>query len=368
MAETAETLECDVLIVGGGIAGLSLASELAAETSVVLLEAEATLAFHTSGRSAQQLIPSYGPPVVRALTNRTIDALTALSSRAVPLVWPSRFMLVGDAADVRTHRTDTMREIGPAHAVGLAPVLRAGSFEAAGLDETSLRTDAAALIEHHRSLAVARGARILTGERVRTAQRDDSDWLVSSSGGTVRARRVVNAAGAWADRVAEMFGARPIGLVALRRTAAYVDVPCPLDPATPMVASADHTWYFRPHGDRVLVSAAEAVPAEAGDAQPVAADVAALVDRLNSITALGITGVACAWTGLRTESADGVPVLGFDPRVEGFLWLAGQGGYGFQTSTGMAELAAAQLVGREAPFPDWVVAGLAPRRFVSPPV
>ncbi|MET1033623.1 MAG: FAD-dependent oxidoreductase [Arthrobacter sp.] len=352
----------DVLVIGGGIAGLSLASELAAATGVLLLEAEPTLAYHTSGRSAQQLIPSYGPEPVRALTRRTLEALAALPAAGRPLAWPSRFLLVGSPADVRAHASATMRDIGHAAACALVPALVPDAFSAAALDETSVRTDAAALIEHHRSLAATRGARILTGRRVDAARRVDSAWLVRAGGESFRARRVVDAAGAWADPVAALFGARPLGLVPLRRTAAYVDVRNPLPPGTPMVGAADHSWYFRPEGDRVLVSPSEAEPAGPGDARPRPGDVAALLRRIDEVTTMGVTGVHRAWTGLRTEAPDGVPALGPDPDVEGFFWLAGQGGYGFQTSAGMAELAAALLLGRQPPFPPEVVGALDPAR------
>ncbi|WP_345152541.1 NAD(P)/FAD-dependent oxidoreductase [Arthrobacter ginkgonis] len=353
---------CDVLIIGGGIAGLSLASALAEHADVVLLEAEPTLAHHTSARSAQQLVPGYGPPPVRELTRATLAALAALPD-ARRLVWPSRFMVVGRAADVQAHRTEAMETITHAEACALVPALLPEAFESAALDTTSVRTDATALIEHHRALAAARGARILTGHRVDAAEKHDPGWLVSAGKTTIRAARVVNAAGAWADRVAALFGAEPLGLVPLRRTAAYVDVARPLPPETPMVSSADNTWYFRPEGQRVLVSPSEAVPSEPCDAQPVPREVDAVVAKVDSVTTLGITGVQRAWTGLRTEAPDGVPVVGFDPAVEDFFWLAGQGGFGFQTSSGIAALAVGLLEGVRPKGSAETLAALDPGRF-----
>ncbi|MEE1620021.1 NAD(P)/FAD-dependent oxidoreductase [Zafaria sp. Z1313] len=358
-------LECGVVVIGGGIAGLSLAAVLAPRTGVVLLEAEEELAHHTSSRSAQQLIPSYGPEPVRALTRRTLEALAALPpGPRGPLAWPSSFLMVGTRRDVDAHGSDAMAGIGRAEALRLSPVLRPEAFEAAGLDATSVRTDAAGLIEHHRRLARGHGAAVLTGQRVVGAERVDGSWTVrTAAGAVVRAPWLVDAAGAWADGVARAAGAAPLGLVPLRRTAAYVRVAEPLPEGTPMTAAADDSWYFRREGELVLVSPAESEPAEPGDAQPRAADVADVVRRIEAATTLQVTGVERAWTGLRTEAPDGVPVLGPDPDVPGFFWLAGQGGYGFQTSTGMAELAAALLLGDQPPFGPDVVAALSPGRF-----
>jgi glycine/D-amino acid oxidase-like deaminating enzyme len=155
---------------------------------------------------------------------------------------------------------------------------------------------------------------------------------------------LVNAAGAWADELAVISGVEKLGLQPYRRTAAIAAVERPLPEHSPMVAAADNTFYFRRDGGDVLISPSETVPSGPEDAKPRPGDVERLVATLNQVTTLGITGVRRAWTGLRTEAADGVPVAGFDAEAPGFYWLAGQGGYGFQTSSAMAELAAAQIL------------------------
>lgn len=128
-----------------------------------------------------------------------------------------------------------------------------------------------------------------------------------------------------------------------------------------MVAAADNTFYFRREGNDVLISPSETVPSGPEDARPRPGDVERLVERLNSMTSLGIREIRRAWTGLRTEAADGVPVAGFDAEAAGFYWLAGQGGYGFQTSAAMAELAAAQILAGQPVGGDAGTAGPASR-------
>lgn len=342
----------DVLIIGGGIAGLSLASELAdrrgSGAGIVLAETEPALAHHTSGRSAEQLIPSYGPEPVRELTAVTVAGL--LDPRPAPprpLAWPSRMVLVGTGAGLRAQAVPGMQELSRAALAELCPELACSPPEAVAgglLDATSVRTDAAALVAWHRDRATAAGARILTGAPVRAAEPDGEGWRATAGGQRIRARQVVVAAGAWADEVAGRFGAAPLGLRPLRRTAALVRLARPLAPDHPMVVAAGSGWYYRRAGDGALVSPSEAVPSEPCDAQPVLEDVEDLVARLNAVTSLGATGIERAWTGLRTEAPDGVPVCGPDPDVPGLLWLAGQSGYGFQTSTAMARAAADLLL------------------------
>ncbi|MDN3483367.1 FAD-dependent oxidoreductase [Arthrobacter sp. APC 3897] len=361
-----KTVDCDILVVGGGIAGLSLASALAGRTDVLVAEAEPTLGFHTSSRSARQLIPSYGPAVIQDLTVRTLALIRALEVHLPkPVLTARSFLLVGSEESVRDRASGHMHPITPAQMMALAPELKPGHFPAAGLDTTSVGCDTDALMDYHRRRILDRGARILTGAPVRSACREaggDSNgrWVTEAGEQSITSRVVVNAAGAWADELADLYSVRRRGLQPYRRTAAVVDVEHPLADGAPMVADADETFYYRADGNRVLVSPSESVPSAPMDARPHPGDVAALVELVNSVTTLGITGIVRSWTGLRTQTADGLPVVGYDDVVPGFFWLAGQGGYGFQTSSGLAETAAAMLQGEEPELP--VAEALSPAR------
>jgi glycine/D-amino acid oxidase-like deaminating enzyme len=237
-----------------------------------------------------------------------------------------------------------MRTITHAEALELCPALVPDSFTAAGLDTGSFGCNAPLLLADHRQRAEAAGAEIIAGARVHSAQRLGSGWQVGAGQEAFQATVMVNAAGAWADELAVISGVEKLGLQPYRRTAAIVDVEHPLPEGSPMVAAADNSFYFRRDDDGVLVSPSELVPSGPEDAKPRPEDVDRVVTQLNQVTTLGIRGVRRAWTGLRTEAADGIPVAGFDAEATGFYWLAGQGGYGFQTSSAIAELAAAQIL------------------------
>jgi glycine/D-amino acid oxidase-like deaminating enzyme len=335
----------DVLIVGGGIAGLSLASALAGSCSVGLVEAEQELAYHASSRSARQLIPSYGPDVVQALTVRTLELMAARDADLPePVLSPRSFMLIGTEESVLAEASGHMQTISHARALELCPALVPEAFVAAGLDTGAFGCNAPVLLADHRQRAEAAGADIITGARVHSAQRLGSGWEVGAGQEAFQAGVMVNAAGAWADELAVISGVEKLGLQPYRRTAAIADVERPLPEGSPMVAAADHSFYFRRDPNGVLISPSESVPSGPEDARPRPGDVERLIAHLNQVTTLGIGGIRSAWTGLRTEAADGIPVAGFDAEAAGFYWLAGQGGYGFQTSSAMAELAAAQIL------------------------
>lgn len=357
----------DVVIVGGGIAGLSLASTLAGRCSVALIEAEQTLAYHTSARSARQLIPSYGPPVVQELTVRTLDLIAAQDAeRSEPVLTPRSFMLIGDDATVRAEASGHMHRISHAEALELCPALVPDSFSAAGLDTGSFACNAPVLLEDHRRRAETGGVDIITGARVHSAQRLGTGWELGAGQEGFQSAVVVNAAGAWADELAVLSGVEKVQLQPYRRTAAIVDVENPLPESSPFVAAADDSFYFRPDNGRVLISPAEHVPSGPEDARPYPGDIERLIARLNAITTLGIRGVRQAWTGLRTEAADGVPVVGFDAEATGFFWLAGQGGYGFQTSSAIADLAAGMILAGQGPAAAAETPAVPPARDASP--
>ncbi|MEX3510062.1 FAD-dependent oxidoreductase [Kocuria carniphila] len=355
----------DTVIIGGGIAGLSLASEFAdcrgSGEGITLVEAETALAHHTSSRSAQQLIPSYGPEPVLELTRLTIPALVKPTRAApVPLAWPSPFVVAGSPADVASMTVPGLRALWSEELFEYCPELAGNPerYSAAIIDDSAVRTNATALVEWHRQRAEQAGVRILTGAKVTAAKpSDDGTWALTVGDDQLIAHTVVNAAGAWADHVAELFGAVPQQLQPLRRTAALVSLSEPLGATHPMVDDAGSGWYYRPDEDGAMISWGEAEPSPACDAQPRPNAIDDLIATVERETSLTVTGVRKAWTGLRTEAPSGVPICGWDPQVSNFLWLAGQGGYGFQTSSAMARAATDLLV--DGRIEDWLSADTA---------
>ncbi len=353
-----------MLIIGGGIAGVSLGAELSRRGhTVTLLEAEDQLAYHTSGRSAEQLILGYGPAAIRELTDITVDML--LERQQVldePLAWPSRFLMVGTDTEVDAHAYPGQVHQDQQAVTELLPELRPERFMTGALDERSLRTRATAMIEWLVNEAANLDIRL--GERVSSAQWSNATWQVTTPKNTYRAEVVINAAGAWADTVAELFGVPPLDLVPLRRTAAILEIDRPIRADRCMMMKVNGYYYRYEDDYAILASPQEAVPSPAVDAQPQVEDVDALIQEIEADTTLHINGVRSVWTGLRTEAADGLPVVGFD-EYSGFFWLAGQSGYGFQTSLGIARLAADLILDGAAG--DWVSRGavnaFTPKRF-----
>jgi D-arginine dehydrogenase len=196
----------------------------------------------------------------------------------------------------------------------------------------------------------ARGGSLVCGAEARLLAHDGADWQVETAAGGFAAPVVVDAAGAWADELGRMAGAAPIGLVPKRRTAITFDPPAglPID-RWPAVIDIDEQWYFKPDAGRLLASPADETPSPPCDAQPEEMDIALAVDRIERAASFRIRRIEHKWAGLRSFVADKTPVVGFDDRVEGFFWLAGQGGYGIQTSPAMGRLAAALAAGEGVP-------------------
>ncbi|WP_136089408.1 NAD(P)/FAD-dependent oxidoreductase [Auritidibacter ignavus] len=359
------------VIIGGGIAGISLAEELtrrvASNDQVTVVEAEDRLAYHTSSRAAQQLTLSYGPQAVRELTELTVQDLDKRQQGLdEPLMWQSDFLLFGTQDHVVEEMYPGMTPLTHQEVREHAPEIRPESFDDGGLEHRSVRVRALPFLHWLADQAAERGANTVLNARMIRAERVGGLWqLTTEDGQEFVADVVINAAGAWADIVAEAFGARPLGLIPKRRTALEAALATPLTPDHPLVCRAGHDYYYRYDELGIVASPGEDEPWHAEDAQPRDADVQRLIDRIQTETTLEITEVIRSWCGLRTEGPDGEPVNGFDPQVPGFFWLAGQSGYGFQTSLAMATLATDLLIDRTAG--NWVsadaVARVSPDRF-----
>ena len=365
------SITADIAIIGGGIAGLSLAAAIGDRASVVVIEAEPELFHHTSSRSAQQMQPTYGPAPVRALTTASIPLVDEKAERAGTPVYTPRPLLWLHSSEERgpfetlLATVPGLTAIGADEAVRMLPVLKPELLVDAAVDLSAVEVDVPLLLAWYRAEAVESGTTVVTGARVTAVERVGEAWRLTAGAETVEAPVVVNASGAWVDLVAALFGVRSRGLTPKRRTVAVALAGRPVDPRWPMASDVADRFYFRPRGEAILASALEDVISEPEDAQPLDDDVATVIERVNAVTDLDLGAPITTWTGLRTLSPDTAPVVGFDDVVPGFYWLAGQGGYGIQTSAALARYAAAELLGAEhglAGLED-VPAQLSPARF-----
>ena len=338
----------DFLIVGGGVAGLSAGARLARHGRVVVLEGEAALGYHSSGRSVSFSHYGIGTDPVRALTAHSRPFFESPLAQAFPSLYfadeAARPLL--DALGAGMARfTDAIRTVGAAELAALFPPLRPGAVRGL-LDPTGLKLDADLILQRFAREIRAAGGALLMGRRVAAIE---PGWTVRTEAGEAFAAPIlVNAAGAWADRIAALAGVAPLGLEPKRRTIIVVDAP-PESAGWPFVHSVAGDFYLLPEAGRLLVSPVDEVPAEPGDAQPDDYDLALAADRLEHYTTIKIARIAHRWAGLRTFTADRVPTAGFAPDAPGFFWLAGQGGYGFQTAPAMAEIAEALVTGGRWP-------------------
>lgn len=351
----------DFVVIGGGIAGASAACELAAHGSVVLLEAEATCGYHTTGRSAALFTEAYEKDFVRLLTVASREFLEEPPPgfADTPILRPLPTMMIGRAdqqgrvdEEVEAARAfvPSVQAVDGDAAVELCPILRPGYVVAALYEPDSRSIDVHALHQGFLRALRKRDGTVLVSSRVSELARSRGSWTVIAGGSVVRAPVVVNAAGAWADGVAELAGARPVGLGPKRRTAFTFAAPDGVDTAAlPMVIDIEEDFYFKPEGPQFLGSLAEETPMEPHDVRHAEVDVALAIERIEAATTLSIRGVRTAWAGLRTFAPDRLPVVGEDPAVTGFYWLAGQGGYGIMTSPGMSRALAGLVVNDELP-------------------
>lgn len=352
----------DFAVIGAGIAGASAAYELAAHGRVAVLEQERAAGHHTTGRSAALFTVAYERDVVQVLAGASRSFLQDPPSgfTDTPLLSPCPLLIIGTAAQ-RSLVVEAVELARPAvpdvelldglAAERLCPILRPGYVAAAASESGSYSIDVHALHQGFLSAARRRGAVVKLRARVDRLQRAGSAWLVAGEGVALEAGVVVNAAGAWADRVAALAGAAPVGLQPYRRTAFTFATPDGVDAsALPMVIDVEERFYFKPEGGTFLGSLAEETPMEPHDVRPEEADVALAIERIEAATTLRIRHVKTAWAGLRTFAPDRHPVNGMDPSVDGFYWLAGQGGTGIMTSPAAARVAAGLIV--EGAVPD----------------
>ena len=354
--------QADFIIIGGGIAGASTGYWLSGHGRVVVLERESHPAYHSTGRSAALYTAAYGTAQVRALTlaSRAFFDAPPAGFCEHPLLTPRGEMTVdfnGDPQELNNQYLSAkasvpeMQLLTADQACARLPILRREKVHGALYDPSASDIDTDALHQGY-----LRGIRRNQGElhtdcEVLSLARDAQGlWQVTTAHQTFSAPIIINAAGAWADQIGAMAGARRLGLQPKRRAAFIFAAPEGLDiHQWPMLVSLDESFYMKPDAGMFLGSPANADPVEPHDVQPEELDIAMGIYQIEEVTSLSIRRPTRTWAGLRSFVSDGDLLSGFDPRVPGLFWVAGQGGYGIQTSPAMGQASAALVRGQPLP-------------------
>ncbi len=356
----------DIAIIGAGIAGASLAAEISAHRSVVLIEAEAQPGYHSTGRSAAFWDESYGGPGGQPLTPASGPFLSnpPAEFHNGPLMHPRGALHIGTEVD-RAAALEMLadfqqsgvqiQQVGRVSLEQHVPGIRANWTQ--GLWEPDCcDIDVGSLHGAYLRQAKRNGALLQCDAPLRTANWQDGGWSIAAGSFNCTADIIVNAAGAWADEVACIAGVRALGIQPFRRTIAQLSVDPAVSADLPLVIGLDGSFYFKPDaGGKLWLSPHDETPTVACDAAPEELDVAVAIDRLQQVVDWEVKRVEHKWAGLRSFAPDRLPVIGRDFANPAFFWLAGQGGFGIQTAPAVAKLAAALLVD-ELPVPGGVVA------------
>ncbi|HEX4569012.1 MAG TPA: FAD-binding oxidoreductase [Dongiaceae bacterium] len=351
----------EIIVIGGGIAGASAAYELAARTSVIMLEREAQCGYHATGRSAASFTENYGTATVRrlAMAGRRFFEHPPTGFTEHALVRPRGMITIARADQLRELDAElararqflpSMRRMAVEEALQRVPVLRADYLADAIYEPESLDIDVHGLHQGYLRGMKARGGTIVTEAEVERIAGRAGVWSVETRAGSFKAPRLVNAAGAWADEIAAKAGVRPLGLTPRRRTAFTIDAPPGMAIADwPLVNDVGSAFYFKADAGQLLVSPADAAASPPTDAQADEYELALGIDRLQRATSIAVRKVNRRWAGLRTFAADGDPVAGEDPAMPGFFWLAGQGGYGIKTAPALSRIIAGLVLDAALP-------------------
>lgn len=369
----------DIVVVGAGVVGLSVACSLARGATVVLLESEDHPGYHASGRSAAIFAQNYGSAIVRSLTATSEPTFFSPCPEFSPAPLTSPRGLIRIATGNQLERlskdfkemslTTDLRWLEPAEIEERVPLLRKGTIVAGFANDAAADIDVHALMSGYLKHAKKNGAEICLGTKLVSAKHNGKTWdLQTENGQSLSARVLLNAAGAWADELAKCCGARPVGLTPTRRSAVTFAAPKEYDVSKlPMIVDACELFYMKPEAGRLMASPCDETPVPPSDSYPEDLDIAVCLDRISRSFDIENPRPLSTWSGLRTFAPDRAPVCGWDPEMPGFYWLAGQGGYGVQTAPALAQIAADDILGHQGEtrinIPGVDASVLSPARF-----
>lgn len=355
----------DIIVIGGGIAGLSAAARLSTDAHVTVLEQESSTGYHASGRSAALYEENYGLPSTVALNTASKSYHYEANGGYLS---PRGFLIVAQADEQEAYEADRttlgLDAISIDRACAFVPILNRANLAYAGYHPDALDIDTDRLMQDFIRMLKTNGGRVVTKSPVTAVTRTADGWRVTAGGVDYTCATLVNAAGAWADRIAQMAGIPPLGITPHRRSMARIPAPSGHHVAQwPLFFGVGETWYAKPDAGALIVSPAEKDPVEPHDAWADDMVLAEGIARYENMVSAPVTRLLASWAGLRSFAPDRALVLGPDPNDATFVWCAGQGGYGFQTAPAASQLVADLVMGRNPALAPELVTQLTPDRF-----
>jgi len=338
--------QSDVIIIGGGIAGISAGAQLSQYCDVTILEKERTTGYHATGRSAAAFAPAYGNEVVRNLTSASESFYRSPPDgfTEVTLLKPRDGVFIAShdqqhsLANMLSHSSH-LDELSADELVQRVPIIDSAQIYGGALDCTGGDLDVDAIVQGFLRQFRSNKGKLACNAEMQHITRQHGHWHLTTPEAEYTAPIIVNAAGAWADEVAMMAGISPVSMTPFRRSALLVDAPPEIDITDwPLVIDVDENFYFKPEAGQLLISPADETPIGPCDAYTDEMDLAIAIDRVQKISQLEVSKINHSWAGLRTFASDKTFVLGYEPGQEGFFWLAGQGGYGVQSAPALADI------------------------------
>lgn len=369
-------MDHDIIVIGAGIAGVSLAAQLVPNCRVAILEMENQPGYHSTGRSAAYFAPAYGNKVVRLITRASESFYRQPPDNfsEANLLRPRDSLFVA-----REHQLESMSQllqnnsqlitVNANELLQQIQILKPGALVSGARDTNGGDLDVDAILQGFLRQFRSAGGEVVNNSKVQQLKYKNGAWEIQTDNDIFKAPIIVNASGAWADKIAVMANLHPLGINPLRRTVVLVDPPQGVDISDwPLTIDIDENFYFKPDAGQLLISPADETPTEPCDARPDEMDIALVIDRIQQIANLEVHKINHSWAGLRSFAPDKTFVTGFDPRTDGFFWFAGQGGYGVQAAPALADIAAFlitgshKLVGRDEI--ETVVPEIAPDRLI----
>ena len=349
----------DVIIIGSGIAGISLASKLSNDLSVCVIEKEKLLSYHSTGRSFAFYIESYGNETIRKLTKASKNYfLEHSNSNDRKLLNKRGALYLANEKQINSRNklfnelnSPLIKILDKKQTLEKLPCIREDYVNSALYDSEASDIDVDLLYNTYLKQFKNTKGVVLTNIKILNFKKNKKNWEIKTQNDTFHCKIIVNAAGAWADAVAKKINTKPINLIPKRRTVfCFKPSNLEINKSWPLCVDVNEKFYFKVENDLVLASPADETPTIAQDCMPEELDIAIGIDRINKATKFKFKNIVNQWAGLRNFVLDKTPVIGFDKNIENFYWISGQGGYGIQTSPALSGIAANEILEKNNDF------------------